>query len=55
MSSDTETNEDFNDLEWPVTLGECVILVTGYILVLIGTGCTAAWVLAQIGNAVFKQ
>ena len=55
MSSDTETNEDLNDLEWPVTLGECVILVTGYILVLIGTGCTAAWVLAQIGRAIFKH
>ena len=53
MSFDIETDEDLDDLDWPVTPGECIILVTGYLLALIGTGLSAAWVLAQITGFLF--
>ena len=55
MSFDIETDEDLDDLEWPVTAGECVVLVTGYLLALIGTGLTAAWVLEQAMTFIFKR
>ena len=55
MSFDIETDEDLDDLEWPVTPGECIILVTGYLLALIGTGLSAAWVLAQIMSFILKH
>ncbi len=54
MSFDIETNEDFDDLDWPVTRGDCIILVAGYLLTLIGTGLSAAWIIAQIEHLIFK-
>ena len=53
MSFDIETDEDLDDLDWPVTPGDCIILVTGFLLALIGTGLCAAWVLAQITGLIF--
>ena len=55
MSFDIETEEDLDDLDWPVTPGECIVLVTGFLLVLIGTGLSAAWVLAQIMGVLFDH
>ena len=55
MSFDIETDEDLDDLEWPVTAGDCIILVIGYLLALIGTGASAAWVLAQVMSLIFQQ
>ncbi len=55
MSFDIETDEDLNDLEWPVTSGDCTILVIGYLLALIGTGAMAAWVLAHLVSLVFEH
>ena len=40
--------EDFDDLIWPVTTGDCVILIFISIAVLIGIGTMAAWVLGNI-------
>ena len=55
MAFDIETDDGSDDLEWPVTPGECLVLVTGYLLALIATGLTAAWALAQIMSFIFKH
>ena len=55
MSFDIETDEDLDDLDWPVTSGECIILVTGFLVSLIGTGLSAAWVLAQFMGFLFDH
>ena len=55
MSFDIETDEDLDDLDWPVTSGECIILVTGFLVALIGTGLSAAWVLAQLMGLLFDR
>ena len=54
MSFDIETDKDLDDLEWPVTSGDCIILVIGYLLALIGIGASAAWVLAQVMSFIVK-
>ena len=39
---------DLDDLTWPVTTGDCAILIGVSIAALIATGTLAAWLLANI-------
>ena len=39
---------DHDDLAWPVTTGDCAILIALSLATLIGVGATAAWILANI-------
>ena len=55
MPYEFETNDELNDLSWPVTVGECIVLIAGYLIVTIGFGLLAAWILVQIVLLVFKQ
>ena len=42
------TSEALDDLAWPVTPGDCAILIALSIAVLVGIGAAAAWILANI-------
>ena len=46
------TSEALDDLAWPVTPGDCAILIALSIAALIGTGALAAWILANIISIV---
>ena len=39
---------DFDDLAWPVTTGDCLLLIAFSIATLIGIGSLAAWMLGNI-------
>ena len=39
---------EFDDVAWPVTGGDCDILMTVSIAVLVSTGLLAAWILGNI-------
>ena len=54
MLFEIETDENADDLKWPVTLGECITLVAGCLIALICIGLLAAWILAYIAMLVFK-
>ncbi len=40
--------EDVNDLAWPVTTGDCAVLIALSIAALVGMGLVAAWMLGNI-------
>lgn len=46
------TSEALDDLAWPVTPGDCAILIALSIAALVGTGALAAWILANIISIV---
>ena len=41
-------SKDLDDLAWPVTAGDCAILIAASIAALVCTGVLAAWMLANI-------
>ena len=47
-----QASETLNDLAWPVTPGDCAILIALSIAALVGTGVLAAWILANIISMV---
>ena len=52
MPFDIETETHLDDLDWPVTRGECATLIGMGLLVLIAIGMLAGWLLVQIGSFV---
>ena len=39
---------DLDDLAWPVTRGDCAVLIAVVITALVSTGMLAAWILVNV-------